>query len=615
MISLAPILKRLLVLLLAVTVGCTDSSIEDMGARAVSGKTKKEKEKEKEDKKKREKQLAGGRDAASEAQASIASKALDDASALAFFKENCTSCHGKGQDLHSTWPVPDDDKLSAESLQNMQSIATAYQGLVNKLSNVPVGHRPSPMPPAALDEEKKKQLEGLIYWFQLNMPSVVKEAEDTYGATEQFGSTLAVNLSYQCDKRSDARSYVYRLFNTALGRVPTGGELDTHLPASERAQTLTNERRRLLATLVTEGELKEEFLSYGLRIFAKRVGGAGAIKSNPAFGLTDAAANDLKEEFYQLVRAYVEEKSYRDILLLDRVKVTSNTFAFYNTPEAPCVDPGAGIWGECMLSPKRGNFFGTMAFLRSTPSSFLASNNNYKRGGEIHAILRGERLMAQTDGPPGAEPDPLPACMTTNDNRVVLNKVDDPSAGTAPRGALAVPRQGSVCQGCHLQKYLGIASYVYRQFDENGLLLTAAQMNPTDRRNPYADMVKAATTPDILNSDGISQTPVDSAYLQSLLAEQDAGHEECITDRSGKNTVKTVKNIEDLVQYMMGDGKILVHGLARYVPSALSNMSLTNQEIIAAMSRGFDDGNGRLLPVFRAYFESETFSCSVGGEQ
>jgi hypothetical protein len=44
-------------------------------------------------------------------------------------------------------------------------------------------------------------------------------------------------------------------------------------------------------------------------------------------------------------------------------------------------------------------------------------------------------------------------------------------------------------------------------------------------------------------------------------------------------------------------------------------MSLTNQEIIAAMSRGFDDGNGRLLPVFRAYFESETFSCSVGGEQ
>jgi hypothetical protein len=615
MMSPAPIFKHLLVLLLAFAAGCTDTSIEDIGARAVSGKTRKEKKKEKEEKEKREKQLAGGRDAATEAQASIASKALDDASALAFLKDNCTSCHGKGQDLHSTWPMPADDKLSAESLQNMQSIATAYQGLVNKLSNVPVGHRPSPMPPPDLDAEKTKLLEGLIYWFQLNMPAVVKEAEDTYGATEQFGSTLAVNLNYQCAKRSDARSYIYRLFNTALGRVPTEAELDTHLPASERTEALTEERRRSLATLVTEGELKDEFLSYGLRIFAKRVGGAGAIKSNPSFGLTEAAANDLKDEFYQLVRAYVEEKSYRDILLLDRVKVSSNTFAFYNTPETPCVDPGAGSWGECTLSAKRGNFFGTLAFLRSTPSSFLASNNNYKRGGEIHAIMRGERLMAQTDGPPGAEPDPLPECMTTRDNRVVLNKADDPSAGTAPRGALAVPRQGSVCQGCHLQKYLAVASYVYRQFDENGLFLTEAQLNPADRENPYADMVKAATTPDLRNSDGVSETPVDVAYLQSLLGEQDTGHEECITDRSGKNTVKTVKNISDLVQYMMGDGKVLVHGLARYVPSALSNMSLTNQEIIAAMSRGFDEGNGKLLPVFRAYFESETFSCSVGGDQ
>ena len=223
--------------------------------------------------------------------------------------------------------------------------------------------------------------------------------------------------------------------------------------------------------------------------------------------------------------------------------------------------------------------------------------------------------MAQTDGPPGNPPDPLPGCLTTRDSRKVLNKVDDPAQGTAPRGALAVPRQGSVCQGCHLHKYLGVASYVFRPFDENGLIMSPAQINLEDDKNPYKAMVQAATAPDIVNapSDG-PQTPVDASMLQDLLAEIDRGHEECITDRSG-TPLKSVRSLKDLIEHMIGDGKILVHGLARYIPSALSSLSLTNQELIASLGRGFDQGGGKILPIFRAYFESETFSCGVGGDE
>lgn len=546
--------------------------------------------------------------------AGLATKALTDDEALDFIKKNCVNCHGKGADLHSTWPLPSENELTMASLQSMTSMAGAYQSLIHRLSNVAPGHRPSPMPPDELTDANRQKLEGLIYWFQLNLPAVVKEAEDTYGANDQFGSTLPVNLNYQCSQRSKAQAYIYRLFNTALGRTPTPLELDTFLPVGERHATLTNERRAALAMLVTEGELKPEFLKYGLRIFAKRIGGAGSIRPNPDFGLLPEVVNDLREEFYQLLLTYVEASTYRDILLMDKVRVTSNTFKFYDTPESPCADPGPEAWGECQLGMKRGNFFGTVGFLRSVPSSYLASNNNYRRGGEIHAILRGERLMAQTDGPPGNPANPLPGCLTTRDQRKVLNKADDPTQGASPRGALAVPRQGAVCQSCHLYKFLGIASFVFRPFDENGLIMTPDQINQADQ-NPYAPMVKAATAVDIINvsADG-QQTAVDAAFLQDLLAEIDRGQAECITDQTGLNILKSVKSIKDLVEYMAGDGKVLIHGLSRYVPSALSSLPLTNQELIAALARGFEHGGGKLLPVFRAYFESETFSCGVGGD-
>lgn len=539
--------------------------------------------------------------------------ALTDEQAVAFLQDNCAGCHGKGADLHSTWPMPDKENLNVETLQGMTTIASAYQSMLHKFVNASTDQRPSAMPPGTMGGESRRKLEGMLYWFKLNMPAVVKEAENTYGVSDRFRSTLSVNLNYQCDSRAAGRNYVFRLFNQALGRLPTPEELDKLIPAAERDAPVTEKRRSAIAEAVTSGEFKEQFLEYGLRIFAQRVGGAGAIKPAEAFGLNAAAANDLKEEFYQLLKKYVDELSYRDILLLGKVMVTKNTAPLYNEAAAACATPADG-WAECDLSERRSNFFGTLGFLNSTPSSFLASNNNYARGGEIHAILRGERLMAQTDGPAGDKPGPVPDCAPTQDRRVVLNDAANPEAGMAPRGAMAVPAEGAVCQGCHLNKYLNVASYVFRPFDERGLVIPAGRIN-VNANNPYADMVRAATTADIKNlTDLESKTTaaVTPEYLQGLLAENEQNQEQCIADRTATKVLMQIKNVGDLTGFMVGKGEVLIHGLARYIPSALSNLPLTNQEIITSMSRGYSKSGGKLLPVFKAYFESETFSCAVG---
>ncbi len=539
--------------------------------------------------------------------------ALSDGQAVAFLVDNCTVCHGKGADLHATWPMPDKENLNVESLQGMTTIAAAYQAMVNKFVNAGSDQRPSAMPPGTIGGDSRRKLEGMLYWFKLNMPAVVKEAEDTYGQSDRFRSTLNVTLNYQCESRTSGRNYLFRLFNQALGRGPTPDEEANLLPKSEANVAVTDNLRSTLAAAVTTGTFKDEFLDYGLKIFAKRVGGAGAIKPAEAFGINAAAAADLKEEFYQLLRKYVSEKSYRDILTMNKVMVTSNTAPLYNDAAAACTAAATG-WSECELTDLRSNFFGTIGFLNSTPSSFLASNNNYARGGEIHAILRGERLMAQTDGPVGDKPGPVPDCAPTQDRRVVLNDPTKEDAGMAPRGAMAVPAEGAVCQGCHLNKYLNVASYVYRPFDERGLTFTAAKINITPQ-NPYADMVKAATAPDIRNLTDLqtkTTAVVTVEYLRALLAENEQSQEQCIADRTATKVLTQIKHIGDLTGFMIGNGEVLIHGLARYIPSALSNLPLTNQEIITSMSRGYTKSDGKLLAVFKAYFESETFSCAVG---
>jgi hypothetical protein len=536
--------------------------------------------------------------------------ALTDDEAMEFLGDNCNSCHASGQALHSTWPIPDKADLNINTLNAMDSIVDTYQALANKYTGAPDGTAPTAMPPSALDVATKAKLQSLLAWFEQNLPDVVKEAANTYGATTQIGSTLPVNMNYQCQQRASARNYMFRLFNDALGREPTADELSQNIPAAELDQPITDDRRTKLSFMAVEGPLKDEFINYGLKVFAQRIGGAGNIQPDSAFGITQDQVSDLQLEFWQLVKAHVADTTFANLLLMNKVMVTTNTHGFYDTPDAPCPDPGAGNWAECALSAKRSNFFGTVGFLKSTPSSFLESNNNYKRGGEIHAILEGERLMPQTSGPKGQTPDPIASCVTTQDIRVVPNS--DPTQPAAPRGALAVPQAGAICEGCHLQKWLFAASFAFRPFDQNGMLIPDTAYNTANKKNPYKDLVTAATT-GIMNNLPSGQVPVTTDVLKALMAETDQSMPQCLSDRTGKQTLAMVQTIGDLTKFMIGDGTILVHGLSRFIPSTLSNMPETNQDMITAISTGINVGSGLLLPTFKSYFESETFSCAQGG--
>jgi hypothetical protein len=60
---------------------------------------------------------------------------------------------------------------------------------------------------------------------------------------------------------------------------------------------------------------------------------------------------------------------------------------------------------------------------------------------------------------------------------------------------------------------------------------------------------------------------------------------------------------------MVGDGEILASGLARHIPRAISNLPTTNEEILFKLIKAYKSGGGMLKELFRAYFESETYSC------
>ena len=57
------------------------------------------------------------------------------------------------------------------------------------------------------------------------------------------------------------------------------------------------------------------------------------------------------------------------------------------------------------------------------------------------------------------------------------------------------------------------------------------------------------------------------------------------------------------------EGIHLASGLARHLPRGVSNVAQTNNELIKNMKKAWTEGNGMLMPIFEAYFKSETYSC------
>ena len=541
---------------------------------------------------------------------------FNEAEAVSYLVEQCGGCHAAGAPLAVTWQMPDAKELSAATLAGMDTSANVYQTMVNRFKDAPEGQQPTPMPPTVA-ADKKVRLGRMLEWFRENVPSAVSGAESIYGAASQFGSTVAINLTYQCGQAVTGREFITRLYLAAFGRPATTAEI-SQIPAAELEQSVTDSRRsELTSAIFKDTKLKNEFMTNaggGLQLFAKRLSDAISIRPSPQnIGLSQAASDDLKNEFYQMLLKYIESKSYKDILLMPKVQVSPNTAPLYaKDGGAPCIAPAAGSWSECDLSAKRGNFFGTIAYLNSTNTSFLSSNNNYRRGGTVFAVLAGQSLMAQTNAPKGQQPDPMPSCVTTKDVRMAADDPTKPDGPRAPRGAMAIPRSGAFCQGCHLYKYLNVASYVFRPFDEYGLVYPATAFDDGQANNPYKDMVDAATAPGILN--GVDLTgpaqPVTPFILKALFEENDKLGAQCIKDRSGKK-IADVSNIGDLVKFMVGDGKVLVNGLSRYLPKVLLNLSSTNQEIVSAVASAYTKDNGMLLPIFEAFFNTQSFACAA----
>ena len=540
---------------------------------------------------------------------------FNEAEAVSYLVEQCGGCHAAGAPLAVTWEMPDAKELSAATLAGMDTSANVYQTMVNRFRDAPAGQQPTPMPPTVAADQMAR-LGRMLEWFRENVPSAVSGAESVYGAASQFGSTVAINLTYQCGQAVSGREFINRLFLAAFGRPPTTAEIN-QIPTDELEQPVTEARRsELTSAIFKDPQLKKEFLTNaggGLQLFAKRLSDANSIRPSPLnIDLSQAASDDLKNEFYQMLLKYIESKSYKDILLMPKVQVSANTAPLYaKDGGTTCAKPAAGTWSECDLSAKRGNFFGTIAFLNSTNTSFLASNNNYRRGGTIFAVLAGQSLMAQTNAPKGQQPDPVPNCVTTKDVRMAADDPTKPDGSRAPRGAMAIPRSGAFCQGCHLYKYLNVASYVFRPFDEYGLVYPATTFDGQDN-NPYQDMIDAATAPGILNGTDLTgpAQPVTPFILKSLFEENDKLGAQCIKDRSGKK-IADVSNIGDLVKFMVGDGKVLVNGLSRYLPKVLLNLSSTNQEIVSAVASAYTKDNGMLLPIFEAFFNTQSFACAA----
>ena len=119
----------------------------------------------------------------------------------------------------------------------------------------------------------------------------------------------------------------------------------------------------------------------------------------------------------------------------------------------------------------------------------------------------------------------------------------------------------------------------------------------------------AAIKPEIVNVidlEGPEQV-VDEAFLQGLLVKSTT-ETACIANDPEKGDIP-IDNVKDLASWMIGDGSVLSGGLARHIPRAMSNLSNTSEEIIVKMNAAFEQGGGKLMPMFKAYFASETYSC------
>jgi len=596
-----------------------------------------------------------------ESHANARPQPLNTRDALEFIDKNCFECHGPGKPLAAAFSIPAKDILHKDVswLEGAALNQTVYQTVVNKhLKKV---DSPSAMPPEFKDPEQEKKLPNFIAWFQDTFPGAVREAEIKFGIKPEFRSNIEVQLNAKCEKLLSGWEFQNRFMTRAIGRpINPMDDFEKKLlsDAEKSALASAEVRKKVVEEILARPEFKKKFEDFAVFGLAQKIANVGAIRKN---GLTveprlsPEVVKDLQSEFAQLVRRYYETISYPELFLMNKVMVTRSTAPLYNSNNAEvaklsaqiqdkyresCNAPAAGeTWAECALSPKRGNFFGTRGFLVSKASALFQNNNNYGRGGDTHQVIFGEVLMANTDGVSGEKPKPIPECLnTTSDKRWVLKTKGDVNSPRAAWGAISIPFYGRVCQGCHLNRHLAAASVIFRPFGFAGEVIFPDMMTSNGggpiqlydamgliqkARNSGATGDDPRTHVTHTDSEGKQIEFINPAFYKTLLEELDNNDKAtCFPDPADPMNPSKVKYANSLAQYAdylihqndPADAKVkgvaAIRGLTRFLPSAFANTNSTNLEIIRDVSAAFSENNGMLLPMMKAYFQTESFACS-----
>ncbi len=517
---------------------------------------------------------------------------------VVFFKETCNICHGQNEEgdnnaFFNVWPMSD-ELLTTEALAENQQTPAVYQALLNKVLSEPLS-QPVAMPTQEIDEAKRNKILGVLAWMKLNMPQVIIEAQSKYGISDDEKTQEAIKLAFQCSEPLSGRQFANRLTLSTFDEVADQAALDLVSKTQKLDDTVSLETRKNLVDMVFEKNITK-WQNNGLKNLATAISGSSSIGDHGQ--LTDQQVEDLKNEYFQFVLNEGEIFSYGQIFLENRVYASAHTWPLYQCSGEP---PTEGQWKVCYLTLPAQTFFGTRGFLNAKRSSLLVENNNYGRVARMYFVLQGETFKAATNGPTGDTPEPMPDCLENSDNRH--------KAG-GPRGTVAVPEAGNVCQSCHLNRSLAAGSVIMRPFSFTGDIY-----QPSDSSKSLS-----AIDPEIIHDainnewkyyetieDEEIEKQVDIPYLESLLQPSKLA-QSCVQSKDGD---VAINSLQDLVHYVYQDDATIARGFARHAHRAFSQSTSVNVELLNQMVLAYGLGNNRINDLAKAYFMTETFTCKL----
>jgi hypothetical protein len=518
-------------------------------------------------------------------------KPFSDEEAISYVKNSCGGCHeSKSGSVRSFWSLEleglDKKALSTDSLAHK-----IYYTTYVRARDLDIG-KPAPMPPQKLKGAKLDEHLRFVKWAQQEMPGAVAQANNEFakGLTKD-GNNVGVLVNYKCEEPATFRSYIRRVTNDLFSREPTAEELKLNGTTPEDLTTVAD-RAKISSRIFENTAWKKEFVDIGLKKFADKLSGANAIEPLEN-AITADQAKDLKQEFYQILKKNFDDKSFKDILLSNKVMVSPNTASLYD-----CTPPASG-WKECDLPAGRASYFTSLSYLASKKSSFLQENNNYGRAATLYFFIRGDVFKPSFANDAGGETTkPLPKCLKSNDYRGIKT-----GTAIAPMGTNAIPASGNLCQSCHIDRQMATGSIVFRKFNPVGLIYELETPLASDPDYAAAKDVNHIVNRPDKTTDGVAIT---DQFLEDLMNGE--GEQGCIPGEGGEKDV-IVKDVKDLATWMIGDGSVLANGVSRHIPRAISNLSNTSEEIILKMNKAYTQSEGKLDALFKAYISSETYSC------